>query len=105
MAYINKPRKKRENKPKEDKAKMIYDTVYNTGRWRKLRESMLMIHPLCQNCMKNLATEVHHIKPISDADDELGMMDLGFDTGNLMTLCTSCHDEIHRKLKKGDKDA
>lgn len=103
MANIYKPRKKRENKPKEDKTKLIYDTVYNTSRWRAIRKAQLMIHPLCERCMRNLSEEVHHIKPISTASDPLEMMELGFDTGNLICLCKDCHTAIHRELRKGEK--
>lgn len=103
MATINRPRKKRENKPKEDKTKLIYDTVYNTSRWRAIRKAQLMIHPLCERCMRNLSEEVHHIKPISTASDPLEMMELGFDTGNLICLCKECHTLTHRELREGGK--
>lgn len=105
MATINKiPKKKRENKPKQNLQKEIHEKVYNTKMWRDIRKSMLMIHPLCQNCNKNLATEVHHIKPLTTAKDEIELLDLGFNTANLMCLCEECHRNEHRKLKEGKRN-
>lgn len=100
MAYINRPKKKQEKKEKTDKTKLIYDTVYNTTMWKNLRKSKMMIHPICERCLKNLATEVHHITPISTADTTEDMMKLGFDSSNLICLCSDCHKQVHRELKK-----
>ena len=103
MPTIYKPKKKQP--PKRDKAKLIYDTVYNTSRWRKLRAAYLLSHPLCETCLKNgvvsPATDVHHIHEISNADNALGMAEIGFDADNLQALCEQCHIELHgRKMKK-----
>lgn len=82
------------------KAKEIYDTVYNTSQWHKLRQSYIISHPLCEMCLKrniiSPATEVHHITPISKAQSELEMKELGFNPKNLMALCEKCHHLIHK---------
>ena len=102
MPTINKG-KKVNNYVRHDKAKDIYNNVYNTARWRKLRQAYLMQHPLCELCEKEgkvkEATEVHHITPISNANDELSMKDLGFNHDNLMALCEECHHKIHNEMK------
>jgi len=103
MPTINRG-KKVNNYVKHDKAKDIYKYVYNTSQWRKLREAYLMQHPLCEMCEKdgkvNEAVEVHHITPISNANDELGMKELGYNPDNLMALCEECHHKLHNEMKK-----
>ena len=71
MPTINKGKKQSTYK-RHDKAKDIYQTVYNTTKWRKLRDSYLMYHPLCERCESEgkvtAAVEVHHIIPISKGE-------------------------------------
>ena len=58
--------------------------------WKHIRDRFIAAHPLCEKCLdKNnttAATEVHHIKPLSQGGTS--------DNSNLMALCTSCHSEI-----------
>ena len=100
MPTINKP-KKQSNYKKHDKALQIYNNVYNTVQWRKLRQAYLMQHPLCEECLKQgkttLATEVHHVIPISSGLSEMEMKDLGFNSENIMALCSECHHKQHLK--------
>lgn len=58
--------------------------------WRKIRARFMQANPLCAEC-KQLgrfipATEVHHIKPLSEGGTH--------DVENLMSLCHSCHSTI-----------
>ncbi|EHG21770.1 hypothetical protein HMPREF9334_00473 [Selenomonas infelix ATCC 43532] len=50
-------------------------------------------HPLCEKCKEQeryvLATLVHHIRPLADGGTH--------DEDNLMSLCASCHERIHRR--------
>lgn len=93
--------KRKTSYPKRNKAKDIYDSVYNTKTWRKLRNAYLMEHPLCEECLKNgkvtAATEVHHKYEISHANSTLEMKNIGFDYSNLMALCEECHINKHHK--------
>lgn len=61
-------------------------------RWKKIRTMILNTNPFCELCKAEgkytLATEVHHIKPLSKGG--------GNDLENLMALCKSCHAKIHR---------
>ena len=112
MPTINKG-KKTSNYVKHDKAKDIYRYVYNTSRWRKLRQAYLMMHPLCEMCLdENIinedgikesriteAKEVHHITPISNANDELSMKELGYNPDNLMSVCEFHHHQLHNQMK------
>lgn len=70
-----------------------YDKKWETVRLLKLRDA-----PLCEMCEKNgklvVATEVHHIVPVSEGGD-CYMLD------NLMSLCHSCHMKIHVNTRWG----
>ena len=63
---------------------------YQSARWRKLRERILSIDPLCRHCMAREsrpvpATEVDHI-------DRHGGDAIKFWSGrNLQPLCAPCH--------------
>jgi len=60
---------------------------------------------LCEKCNKNPGKEVHHLQYQKNANDD-GIIiseDSIFhknNLANLMTLCESCHDDIHKKDKK-----
>ncbi|MCL2381321.1 MAG: HNH endonuclease [Treponema sp.] len=65
--------------------------LYNTVRWRKLRNTVLKTFPCCQNCGAGrfeAALELHHITP-PKGDEELF-----FSEDNLMPLCKLCHAQI-----------
>ena len=59
-------------------------------QWRKLRARFLSVHALCEQCLSQgrytAATEVHHIKPLSDGGTN--------EEKNLMPLCKACHSRI-----------
>jgi DNA mismatch repair protein MutS len=63
---------------------------------------------LCEKCGKNMGTEVHHLQHQADANEDgiINTNDAIFhknNLANLMTLCESCHDEIHKKNLKQKK--
>ena len=62
----------------EDKA------FYNSKAWRNARKAQLAHEPFCRRCNRVLATQVDHIKPISEGGDRLA-------PSNLQSLCHSCH--------------
>ena len=100
MATINKKPKKNYKPNPDTKEAVIKKEIYNTQQWKNLRKSMLMIHPLCQNCLRQLATDVHHIKEISTGETLEEMKELAFNSGNLICLCKKCHSEMHKNKKK-----
>ena len=71
----------------------------------------------CENCGKNIGTEVHHLQHQSDANqngiifNEDGTVFHKNNLANLMSLCEECHKEIHKtnvkkkrvKTSKGEK--
>ena len=71
-----------------------YDTHERYGRaWQKIRDQYLAAHPLCEKCAVGgrfvKAALVHHVKPIADGGTN--------DAENLMSLCVSCHEKMHRR--------
>jgi DNA mismatch repair protein MutS len=63
---------------------------------------------LCEKCGRNMGTEVHHLQHQADANDEgiITTNDSVFhknNLANLMTLCESCHNEVHKKNVKQKK--
>lgn len=53
--------------------------------WDKLRNSWVKNHPSCAACGVKTNLEVHHVVPFSVSPK------LELDSGNLLTLCSSCH--------------
>lgn len=101
MPTINKPTRsqtrRNEGKRKERMA------IYNSARWRKLREAKMISDPLCEMCLSHgvtrPATDVHHIQSFMDAKDMETRKVLAYDTSNLMSLCDECHSRIHKRGK------
>lgn len=76
--------------------------VYNSTRWRKLREQVLYGNPFCVRCMDvgllEPATVCDHVIPIEQGGEI-------WDINNLQGLCKSCHNsksgkEAHEKYTK-----
>ncbi len=65
--------------------------------WRKIRTRYAKAHPLCEKCLEEgrfrPLDEVHHIIPVNKGGTNEDI--------NLMSLCRSCHQKIHREL--GDR--
>ena len=94
------------NKPKREPKKRIGDNlhdqrraVYQTRRWRNLRQIKLIDAPLCEMCEKRgitrPAVDVHHITSFVGASSEEQRLFLAYDYDNLMSLCKECHQRIH----------
>lgn len=64
--------------------------VYNTKRWRILRDRFLTDHPLCE--CGAIATDVHHKQDIADGGSP-------YDRQNLQALCHACHSRITRRTQ------
>lgn len=65
--------------------------IYNTARWRSIRDWAMGMMPLCPDPFGDHpdrvvpAAEVHHIVPL-ERDDSLA-----FDRDNVIPLCRRCH--------------
>lgn len=96
--------KKQRNKSRyirHDNNKVVHD-IYNTNKWKQLREWYIMNNPLCEKCQEKgiikSAEEIHHITPISKGKDKLEMMDFAYNPNNLIALCKECHHNIHKQM-------
>lgn len=77
-----------------------YDKLIKCHNWRKLRELKIKNNPLCEVC-GDMATEVHHIKPLLDyRNNEALMQELAYNYDNLQSVCHKCHKQIHFELNK-----
>lgn len=75
----------------------IYKTVYNTKRWRLVRDLVRQRDALCKACHSQPTHTVDHIKPIRDGGD-------AWDMDNLQGLCKSCNAAktgSQRKARQG----
>ena len=54
LKTVEENNKKKEEKIRQYKANknLIYNKIYNTRRWQKLRQSYLIDQPLCEECLK-----------------------------------------------------
>ena len=68
--------------------------LYNSARWKAVREKQMKIQPLCEVCLNNdlteAATQVDHIKAITFGGSEL-------DLQNLQSLCYRCHGKKSKR--------
>jgi len=46
-------------------------------------------------CLRNLATEVHHVVKFFNQDTETLRNELLLDEDNLVCLCSECHHKVH----------
>lgn len=102
MAWIYKP--KRTRRPRHTVNAEMHKRrrrVYNTQRWKRLRESKLRDQPLCEECLRNgritPADEVHHIVSFADYVDPDEADALAYDYDNLESICKKCHGAHHAK--------
>jgi 5-methylcytosine-specific restriction endonuclease McrA len=67
-------------------------------KWRKLRARKLDDEPRCERCLPKgrvtVATEVHHVVPISRGGEK-------YDYDNLQSVCGPCQDQAHGAKPKG----
>ena len=91
-----------EHKALMEKHYETFTRGYSTGKrygrsWQRIRTRYVHKHPLCEMCLKQgryvAVEEVHHIVPLSEGGTN--------DESNLMSLCRSCHEKIHKK--RGDR--
>jgi 5-methylcytosine-specific restriction endonuclease McrA len=79
-------------------AASVYQHLYGTKAWYRLRYHQLQKQPLCQFCAEQrrvaAATIVDHIEP--HRGDEVKF----HDPQNLQSLCKPCHDSVKQQLEK-----
>lgn len=72
-----------------------HNKLYDSTRWRKIRDIVLNEEPLCRLCLKSgketAASVVDHIIPHKND------LSLFYSRDNLQGICASCHSGIKRQ--------
>ena len=97
MPTIQRPAPKPKKERKQTDMRKLRQEAYQNTTWRKLRNTYLKSHPVCEECLKTgkvtPATDIHHIKsPFRNGEVNYGLL---LDDTNLMSLCAECHGKIH----------
>jgi len=75
----------------------VIERLFNTRRWKKLRDYTMMTNPICLLCKNKPAEELHHIVPVRKD------FELFFITSNLAPLCFECHIKVTQAYRRGIK--
>lgn len=100
MPTINKPdKKKKDFERKDTDMRKLRREAYNNSTWRKLRDTYMHQHPLCQDCLGKgkvtPAEDIHHDKsPFKNGEINYSLL---LDYDNLVALCKDCHGTRHAK--------
>ena len=95
---IQKKTKKETNQRNENTAsREMRRKAYNNTEWRKLRDTYIKEHPLCEDCLNEgkvvPAEDIHHIRsPFQNGECNKALL---LDYNNLMALCKQCHNKRH----------
>lgn len=100
MPQINKLERKKKrvsSTRNETDMRKIRQKAYQNKHWRKMRDTYLKEHPICEECLKHgkvtPADDVHHIKsPFRGGEVNYNLL---LDYHNLESVCKDCHGEIH----------
>ena len=70
-------------------------TIYNAKK----------IRGLCEMCKIKIGTEIHHLNPQKNADEN-GFIDTFHKnhTGNLISICEDCHDKTHKNKDENNNE-
>lgn len=80
------------DRPRSDEEIDIYKSVYNTSRWRAIRDLVRQRDPVCRMCNVEPTHTIDHIKPIRNGGD-------AWDMGNMQGLCKRCNISKTSKQK------
>lgn len=99
MPTINKPQKKISAKKNNTDMRLLRQKAYRLPAWRKMRDSYMKEHPICEECLKvgrvTAAEDVHHKRsPFRNGEINWGLL-LAYD--NLESVCKECHARIHNE--------
>ena len=96
MPYLVKPSKtKSRTFNRDDRQK-----IYQSARWKKLRQAKLMANPLCQICLHRgiikSSEDVHHDDSFMNYTGNQRIYK-AYDFNNLISVCKSCHSFLHNE--------
>jgi 5-methylcytosine-specific restriction protein A len=101
MPTLNISRKTKKDNVRNEHSpnRELRQKYYNTTEWRKLRETYIKAHPVCEECLNKgrvtPATSVHHKNsPFKNGNCNKSLF---LDYNNLEAVCHECHSEIHNR--------
>lgn len=99
MPTIYKPERKKRVYDNRDGKRGERHRIYDTERWRRLRDAKFADQPLCELCLREgrvrAADEIHHVVSFMSVPEGAGRTALAYDWDNLMSLCSECHRRVH----------
>lgn len=103
---LNKKPTKEKVERNQTENRKLRAKAYNNSTWRKMRDTYLKEHAVCQDCISKgkitPATDIHHIKsPFKDGEINYSLL---LDYTNLVSLCKECHGQRHA-TEQGHKTA
>lgn len=99
MPTINRLNKKyNNNQNRNTEKRKLRMKVYQSEKWKEIKNAHLMQYPICEICNKELAEDVHHISSfLIDGNIDI---EKAFDLDNLLSVCKKCHGKLHSPKKK-----
>lgn len=95
MPYL---KKNKSVKPKQLK-RIERQSIYQSKRWKLLRQFYLYLHPLCEVCLSKgiikPAIDVHHRDSYMNYTGDK-RIEVAFNPDNLLAVCKQCHSELHK---------
>lgn len=103
---LNKKPTKEKVERNQTENRKLRAKAYNNSTWRKMRDTYLKEHAVCQDCISKgkitPATDIHHIKsPFKNGEINYSLL---LDYTNLISLCKACHG-IRHATEQGHKTA
>jgi 5-methylcytosine-specific restriction protein A len=99
MPYL----KKQNKQPSRTFNREERQKIYQSTKWKELRQAKLMQQPLCELCLaKGIikpAEDIHHIDSFMNYTGTKRLAK-AFDFNNLMSICKECHAKEHYKSYK-----
>lgn len=87
-------------KPRYSEQEQRRKDMYNTTFWQKMSRYYRSIHPLCEccSCIGKVveSTQVHHLVKFNEQPTEQLRYYCFENNNNMMSLCTECHQAIHK---------
>lgn len=91
--------KKARKEPTRQVNKENRQQIYQSAKWKKLRQAKLMAQPLCEKCLdKGLVTpaiDVHHKDSFTNYTGNMRLYK-AYSFDNLLSVCKQCHSELHK---------
>ena len=95
MPYLSKPKKQKVRKINDENRQQIYQSA----KWKKLRESKLQQNPLCEMCLSKgiitPAVDVHHKDSFLNYEGSTRLYK-AYNYSNLLSVCKKCHSYLHK---------